>query len=108
MAKFRKKPVVIEAMQFHGPDAGDVDGMMRFDDWMVANQGDRQCRYRGNKLIIPTLEGEMEASPGDWIIRGVKGELYPCKPDIFAATYEPDELPPLENPWPPAKATPTP
>jgi len=39
-------------------------------------------------LMIPTLEGEMEASPGDWIIKGVKGEFYPCKPDIFAETYE--------------------
>ena len=56
---------------------------------MVANQGDRQCRYVGSTLVIPTLEGDMTASPGDWIIKGIEGELYPCKPDIFAATYEP-------------------
>lgn len=59
MAKYRKKPVVIEAYQT------DVE------------------------VQIPTLEGTMTANPGDWIITGVKGERYPCKPDIFAATYEP-------------------
>ncbi len=88
MGQYRKKPVVIEAIQFHGPDINGVAQMLAFDDWMVANQGDRVCLYRGDKLIIPTLEGEMEASPGDWIIRGVQGEIYPCKPDIFQATYE--------------------
>ena len=87
--KFRKKPVVIDAMQFLGPDVRNVDGMMAFDNWIVTNQGDRRCRYKGDKLIIPTLEGDMVAEPGDWIIRGVKGELYPCKTDIFEATYEP-------------------
>lgn len=45
-------------------------------------------------LVIPTLEGDHHASVGDWIIRGVKGEFYPCKPDIFAATYEPANTPP--------------
>ncbi len=89
MAKYRKKPVVIEAMQFHGPDVTRVDVMVDFDDWMVANQGDRKCRYVGDTLVIPTLEGDMIATRGDWIIRGVKGELYPCKPDIFTVLYEP-------------------
>lgn len=91
MGKYRKKPVVIEAMQFRGPKAtlSDVDYAVEFDDWMVANQGDRACRYVGDTIIIPTLEGDHIASEGDWIIRGVQGELYPCKPDIFAATYDP-------------------
>lgn len=94
MAKFRKKPVVIEAMQFPGlPSVGyprdEIEAMERFDDWLESNQGDLKCKYRGNSVIIPTLEGEMTASPLDWIIRGVQGELYPCKPDIFEATYEP-------------------
>lgn len=96
MAKFRKKPVVIEAMLWPGvPVVTDPDFksqltyLEKFDDWMVQNQGDRKCRYRGNSIVIPTLEGEMEASSGDWIIRGVQGELYPCKPDIFEKTYEP-------------------
>lgn len=88
MPKFRKKPVVIEAMQFIGPDRAKIDAWMAFDDWLVANEGTTECRYKGDKLIISTLEGDMEATPGDWIIKGVKGELYPCKPDIFAATYE--------------------
>src|SRR5690606_25918933 len=87
-AKFRKKPVVIEAMQFQGIAIGNIDYAEKFDAWVVANQGSDECRYRGRSLIIATLEGEMEALPGDWIIKGVKGELYPCKPDIFEATYE--------------------
>jgi hypothetical protein len=44
-------------------------------------------------LFIPTLEGEMRADVGDWLIKGVAGEFYPCKPDVFAATYEPEETP---------------
>lgn len=93
MAKYRKKPVVIEAMQFRGVAyiPGDVDYAVDFDDWIVAKQGDRVCRYVGDTIIIPTLEGDHTASPGDYIICGVAGELYPCKPDIFAATYEPVE-----------------
>lgn len=95
MSKFRKKPVVVEAMQFRPASAltGNLDYAVEFDDWMVANQGERKCRYVGDTLVIPTLEGDHTASPGDWIIRGVKGELYPCKPDIFAATYEPEPSP---------------
>lgn len=90
MTKFRKKPVVIEAMQFKGPCAfiDDMDYALAFDCWIAANQGDRKCRYHGNAMIIPTLEGDHVAGPGDWIIRGVQGELYPCKPDIFEQTYE--------------------
>lgn len=84
--KFRKKPVVIEARQFHN-DAGDHETVY----WINSGQltiGRELATWINGKLYIPTLEGEMEASPGDWIIRGVKGEHYPCKPDIFAATYE--------------------
>ena len=88
MPKFRKKPVVIEAMQFKGHDPLHVDEVMAFDDWMVANQGDRKCRYAGNTVVIPTLEGDMTADPGDWIIRGITGELYPVKPDVFQQSYE--------------------
>jgi hypothetical protein len=88
MARFRKKPVEIEARQWLPGDmeaAGDLIG------WLMA-AGARHEIVRGLGascvLSILTLEGEMEASPGDWIIRGVKGEFYPCKPDIFEATYE--------------------
>lgn len=81
MRKFRKKPVVIEAVQvtdstFDAPHPNDehVRGV-------IYDPIKRQ-------VYIKTLEGTMTASVGDWIIRGVAGEVYPCKPDIFAATYE--------------------
>lgn len=76
--KFRKKPVVIEAIQWTGQNEGELANFMR-----------QPAVSQGKGLLIDTLEGEMRADPGDWIIRGVKGEFYPCKPDIFAATYEP-------------------
>lgn len=86
MPKFRKKPVEIEAMQL--PPIHDIDARLRFDDWLLANQGERRCRYVGSEVRIPTLEGDMMAKIGDWIIKGVQGEIYPCKPDIFEQTYE--------------------
>jgi hypothetical protein len=86
--RYRKRPVEVEAMQFLGPIM-DAGYLVAFDDWMVAHQGKRGARYAGRQLIIRTLEGDMIADPGDWIIQGVQGELYPCKPDIFAETYEP-------------------
>lgn len=80
MPMFRKKPVVIEARQYDGTN------LFELGKWM--GLGVFQETFDGN-MPIETLEGTMEAAPGDWIIRGVKGEFYPCKPDIFAATYEP-------------------
>lgn len=85
--KFRKKPVVIEAWQLH-PD----DGMTRPlpPAWLIDACVNKQVQIvPGGEAHIVTLEGIMTASVGDWIIQGVKGEIYPCKPDIFAATYEP-------------------
>lgn len=85
--KYRKKPVEIEAIKL--PDSlFDIDGCVFADEWFVKNQGDRKCRWVGDSVIIPTLEGEMKANMGDYIIKGIKGEIYPCKPDIFEATYE--------------------
>lgn len=85
MAKFRKKPVVIEAMQLV-----DVASAYAILAWNVGKGNIGITRGDGPvHLKILTLEGEMRADLGDWIIRGVKGEVYPCKPDIFAATYEP-------------------
>ena len=84
MAKFRKKPVVIEAVQFNGGYSFDemlTDFGKEFADVVTYSN-------RANDLQIHTLEGVMNAAPGDWVIRGVKGEFYPCKPDIFAATYD--------------------
>lgn len=76
--KYRKKPVVIEAFRWMYDQV---------PDWWKAADGVR-IEVQSGSAFIPTLEGTHEARPGDWIIRGVKGELYPCKPDIFAATYE--------------------
>lgn len=90
MVRYRKKPIAVEAMQFPGHSVVNVDAMLAFEDWLFpkATAAGMSISYRGSVAIIPTLEGEMEARPGDWIICGVAGELYPCKPDIFAATYE--------------------
>lgn len=91
MGHFRKKPVVIDAFQHV---AGKVD-MASVPRWLVDAMLARTIRAPegADYLDIHTLEGVMRADRGDWIIRGVKGELYPCKPDIFAATYEPAEDP---------------
>lgn len=83
MPKFRKKPVVIEAEQFRWE--GSWTAGKSFLGYKVMHDVD------GVHLVIPTLEGEHRANPGDWIITGVKGEQYPCKPDIFEMTYEPVE-----------------
>ena len=84
--KFRKKPVVIEA--FRVPFTGDdVYGHGMIAGFFLAH-GFKDWEYFSEGYGISTLEGTMRADPGDWIIRGVKGEFYPCKPDIFEATYE--------------------
>ena len=92
MPMFRKKPVVIEAVQFlgFGPEGADAPLNAWPTDWPVGMWRVLLNDARlAEGLIIPTLEGDHRAIAGDWIIRGVKGEFYPCKPDIFAATYEP-------------------
>ncbi len=91
--KFRKKPVEITAIQYRGFNLVEVLEFTgrhpRFNEWFSDVEEYRAYVSRnGNIFKIFTLEGVMEASPGDWIIRGVKGEHYPCKPDIFEATYE--------------------
>lgn len=86
MPKFRKKPVEIEAIRFDGKNDGEVHSWAReLSTYPIVAMADSN----GVHLLIRTLEGEMRADSGDWIICGVKRELYPCKPDIFAATYEP-------------------
>jgi hypothetical protein len=80
--RYRKRPVEVDAIRYDGnPESVfawgrsldvDEDAMYYFD----------------GKFIIPTLEGAMRVDPGDWVIRGIAGEFYPCKPEIFAATYE--------------------
>ena len=82
--KFRKKPVVIEAMQL-----SDVAKGQEILEWInEGRKGPIVAFFKSGKLIIPTLEGNMACELGDWVIKGIKGEFYPCKPDIFSATYE--------------------
>lgn len=90
--RYRKKPVEVEAVQVPDgplttPELGKAWGKLfgfiePCPEWMIVD---------GLSVQIHTMEGLMTASPGDWIIRGVQGEFYPCKPDIFELTYEPVE-----------------
>ena len=90
MPKFRKRPVVIEARQWTGSNNNeDVISMFKFLCSGAKLPGDIGVTPNTNELHIPTREGLMTASMSDWIIKGVKGEFYPCKPDIFEVTYEP-------------------
>ena len=89
---YRKKPVVIEAMQFQ-PIGSSGEDAARVESWCG---GEMVVDDQGYSLVIKTLEGHMRASPGDWIIKGVKGEFYPCKPDIFEQTYESAALPAVQ------------
>lgn len=97
MPIYRKRPVEVEARQLVGSNA-EIHGVYQ---WIESNtQGsfnplDSEVLVSGvsidpatGSLLIATLEGVMQANPGDYIIRGVSGEFYPCKPDIFEATYE--------------------
>lgn len=84
MAKYRKKPVVIEAIQWKGEPI-----LFNVPKWLSEAQDTGKLRFvSDSKAIIETLEGDHRVSPGDYIIKGIKGELYPCKPDIFEMTYE--------------------
>lgn len=91
MPKYRKLPVEIDAIHFDGSDKAAL-AVMHFID---AGRGGHRVEFRVDEdpsrsyIGIPTLEGTMRANAGDWIIRGIKGELYPCRDDIFRQTYEP-------------------
>lgn len=92
--KFRKKPVVIDAIQWNGVNIRQVgefiNGLHSLENWKncISPIGDWQIKTLEDG---PNGEARHVASVGDWIIKGVKGEFYPCKPDIFEATYEPVE-----------------
>ena len=75
--KYRKKPVVIEAVKWKGTNLREIQRFYKTDSILA-----------GDQIYITTLEGVMKADIGDYIIKGVKGEYYPCKPDIFKMTYE--------------------
>lgn len=94
MAKYRKKPVVIEAFQYDG-DLRRFDEKYYVPDWAVKafengviHFGSLEFGEPPCEMFIDTLEGTHHASVGDYIIQGVNGEIYPCKPDIFEKTYE--------------------
>lgn len=91
VGRYRKKPVEIEAAQFDGT----VDGAAAIMEWIWASGGIARFGYRFEddvSVMIDTLEGTMEARTHDWVIRGVAGEFYPCRPDIFTQTYDPAEV----------------
>ncbi|MCM0648641.1 hypothetical protein NBE98_09670 [Clostridium swellfunianum] len=80
MSKYRKKPVIIASVQFDGTDASV--------EWLLPQLKSGEIGRATNKLYIKTLEGIMTADKGDYIIKGVNEEFYPCKPDVFEKTYE--------------------
>lgn len=96
-AKFRKKPVEVDAIQWDGARAS----ALAIKEWADGDAGQLTINFAGSDttsvMAVVTLEGEMRAQPGDWIIRGLQGEFYPCKPDIFAATYDAVVTPPQQD-----------
>lgn len=82
MRRYTKKPVTIEAVQWTGENRKEIF------DFCSLSYFNTELETGALKLMIQTLEGAMEASVGDYIIKGIKGEFYPCKPDIFALTYD--------------------
>jgi hypothetical protein len=80
LMNYRKKPIVIEAVKFDGTDESV--------EWLLPQLKSGEIGRATNKLYIKTLEGNMMANKGDYIIKGINGEFYPCKPDIFIKTYE--------------------
>jgi hypothetical protein len=87
-----KKPVVVEAMKFTGP--GSEDAILAWIDGPLASYN--VLAGPDAPIKISTLEGVMDANPGDWVIKGVQGEFYPCKPDIFDLSYDAVYPPPEE------------
>lgn len=95
--EYRKKPVVIEAMEYTGDNSHEVAQWSGASiEALLIKRNDGAVPV---EMYINTLEGRMKISPGDFVIKGVQGEFYPCKPEIFWATYEAElELDPI--PWP--------
>jgi hypothetical protein len=94
MGKFVSKPIVIEAVQLNWKNWQEIvkfmDNLITMHNHYSVNTYSDTCNETGPwiELVIPTLEGDMIARHGDWIIKGTKGEFYPCKPDVFATKYE--------------------
>lgn len=86
--RFRKRPVVIEAVQVERLNEEGAPNWIFNAQFRAPEIPGAIYKNNEGQLVIHTLEGHMKVSPGDWIIRGVAGEIYPCKNDIFLATYE--------------------
>jgi hypothetical protein len=84
MGRYRKRPLVVDAIQFTGHNIAEIAELL---DWSYedGSEASDSC----DTLVVETLEGDMTANVGDWIVKGVAGEGYPCRADIFAAIYEP-------------------
>ena len=82
MQKFVKKPIVIEAIQYNGINITEIES------FLVSKLPTVWSSVEDTQLVIPTLEGDMKVSKGDYVIKGIKGEFYPCKPDVFEKTYD--------------------
>jgi hypothetical protein len=89
--QYRKKPVIVEAIRYNNLNLSEIE---QFVGYPLIQQLESETAYLAGiappsfSITIPTLEGDHKAMPGDFIIKGIKGEFYPCKPDIFEATYE--------------------
>jgi len=88
MAKFRKRPIVIEAEQFFFDKLPWPEGVEQQTVMTSNSLGGPQAEVLAKSCQIPTFEGVMHVSDGDWILKGINGEYYPCKPDIFQKTHE--------------------
>jgi hypothetical protein len=86
MSKFHKKPVVVEAVQWYGKYTDGTE----WPDWFRDAWDSYELHFYlgGTRIAVETTEGQMVGEIGDWVIQGIKGELYPCKADVFAASYE--------------------
>ncbi len=89
MAKYRKKPIVVEAVQFNGEMTPELKSFLDNANYIIDFMSVGLTTTKSIPILkINTLEGVMDAIPGDFIIKGVNGEYYPCKPGIFERTYE--------------------
>jgi hypothetical protein len=86
--RYKKKPVEVEATQFTTNNENGSPEMDTIVNWVNKGRDAMGAWHNGTDIYIQTLEGQMRAVVGDWIIRGIKGEFYPCKPDIFEDSYE--------------------
>ena len=84
MTKYRKKPIIIEAIRWSGSNVKEINIFTNKPPQRILSWDDSL----NESVIISTLEGDMRAKKGDYIIKGINGEFYPCKPDIFKKTYE--------------------